>query len=279
MLRSTQMLNTKIIKSGSQTTVINFQKVNTKATIKKIDANHILVLSTGEIKETKQAKNRLDNYANLRRSMSTLRDLINNNTENPAGVLFFTGTYANNMTDTKQFYKDFEKFIKRLRYYYQKNNLGPFEYITAIEPQGRGAWHCHTLLIHKTKAPRLNFNDIRNIWQHGRIKLDTVNGIDNIGAYLSAYLTDIKKDGKNKKGERLNLYPPNCQFYRYSRGIKKPETVWTTEAGGRVATIGLVQTHKSVKNYELEGQPITITYTYYIAKNRKKQLYASTSLK
>lgn len=92
------------------------------------------------------------------------------------------------------------------------------------------------------------------IWVHGFTKTQKLdNRIDNIGAYLSAHISDmeieeadslgieydiedikeikeIKKIDNQQlenpeyyiKGARLSLYPPKFNLYRTSKGIKKP---------------------------------------------------------
>ena len=112
-----------------------------------------------------------------------------------------------------------------------------------------GAWHSHLLL---------RFNDIdkvyienekmRNLWGHGFVTVRSLKDVDNIGAYLSAYLSDVELtdeniirafenqdtinivarevEGKEKKfikGGRLHLYPSGMNLYRKSKGIKFPE--------------------------------------------------------
>src|SRR5690606_20448669 len=85
-----------------------------------------------------------------------------------------------------------------------------------------------------------------DIWGHGWVRIKSLKNVDNIGAYLSAYLTDIELNdsniiaaAKNKmeiktvevegvskkyiKGGRLHLYPPGMNLYRKSKGIKFPE--------------------------------------------------------
>ncbi|MGW7157742.1 rolling circle replication-associated protein, partial [Streptomyces sp. NPDC054887] len=61
-------------------------------------------------------------------------------------------TYKKNMTDTKKLYSDFQNFIDRLRYKYKKESS--IDYLSVVEPQGRGAWHCHVLM---------RFNDLDKI--------------------------------------------------------------------------------------------------------------------
>lgn len=215
---------------------------NTKATIKLLDKEHYALMSTGEVFECNHIENRADNKAQVSQSLKRLRDYINTNVIDVSCCKWITLTYKENMQDTKKLYIDFKNFIKRFKYKY-----GHFEYIVAMEPQSRGAWHCHCIIIFNKKAPFIPNNIIENLWQHGFTKTNKLDDIDNIGAYLTAYLGDIeyseeygnekqynikvveeignmklKKPKKFIKGGRLYMYPPNFNLYRISRGIKPP---------------------------------------------------------
>lgn len=93
---------------------------------------------------------------------------------------------------------------------------------------------------------------MESIWTQGFTKTKKLVDIDNVGAYLTAYLGDLectqenldllgitendcrikmvdsidgvqlKKSKKFIKGGRLYLYPPKFNLYRCSRGIKEP---------------------------------------------------------
>lgn len=93
------------------------------------------------------------------------------------------------------------------------------------------------------------------MWQQGFCKTTKLDNVDNVGAYLTAYLADmeyskqnlnllrdndissdwfelkevteidgikLKEPKKFIKGGRLYMYPPKFNIYRFSRGIKKP---------------------------------------------------------
>lgn len=211
---------------------------NCKQNVRLIaDTDTYEVCSTGEIKEIVRHDKRVDDISRLRKSFSDLRDIINTNVDDVCCCRWVTLTYAENMTDTKILYKDFDKFIKRFRYYCIKNNYGNFEYINAVEPQGRGAWHCHLLFIFDGKAPYVSNADLKSLWTHGFVKIKKLDDVDNVGAYLTSYLTDLELDNsvniadntvknvngkKYKKGARLKMYPINMRVYRTSRGLKKP---------------------------------------------------------
>lgn len=220
------------------------QRMNRNARIKKLDKDRYLNINTGEVKDIKHIENRSESFNSLRQSFKKLRYLINNNFTGKGNELHVTLTYAENMTDTVRLYRDNDKFMKRLRYKYK--NISSIDYLNVIEPQERGAWHNHLLLrfndLDKIYIPN---DEMAKIWGHGFVTIRSLKEVDNIGAYLSAYLTDIeltedniKKlagtdyrvitkqvDGQEKrfvKGGRLHLYPPGINLYRKSAGIKFP---------------------------------------------------------
>lgn len=251
---------------------------NSKSSITKLDKDHYVVNSTGEVKESKHINNRNESKGQLIQSFKRLRDLINTNATNPKHCKWVTLTYREHMTDTEKAYKDFEKFIKRFKYRY-----GNIEYINVCEPQGNGRWHFHCLMIFPNKAPYIPNNEMEEIWSNGFTKTQQLNNnIDNLGAYLSAHIsnisieeaselgitydaTDIKEtnivDGKktNKtkyyiKGARLSLYPPNFKLYRTSRGIKQPEKEYLTYKEAK-EKIGLAEpTYSQSTLIDIDGQ-------------------------
>lgn len=269
------------------------QHKNSKCSIQLLDKDNYILLSTGEVKECSHIDNRSENKLQVSQSLKRLRDYINTNVIDVSHCKWITLTYAENMTDTKRLYLDFKNFIKRFRYKY-----GSFEYIVACEPQGRGAWHCHCIFIFDKKAPFIPNKEIEILWGNGFTKTNKLDDIDNIGAYLTAYLGDIdlssciennisydSKDIKeiteiwNKKlkvpkkfvkGGRLSMYPPNFNIYRISRGIKAPSKEYYSyhvikeKAGLRLPTyskaISLTDNEKNFSN--------KIIYEYY---NTKRQ--------
>lgn len=221
------------------------EKMNNRINIKKLNSDEYVSLDTGEIKEFEKTENRSQSYNSLRQTFKRLRYLINNNFVGNKNELFLTLTYKENMQDTKRLYTDLNKFIKRLKYRFKDKST--IDYINVVEPQARGAWHCHVLLrfneLEKIFIPN---QEMADIWGHGFVTLKSMNEVDNIGAYLTAYLADVElKDidvhfvARNKlkvvekeisgqkkkivKGGRLHLYPTGMNLYRKSKGIKPPE--------------------------------------------------------
>ena len=235
---------------------IRYMRSIPTAVIEKVNADLYVDKRTGEVKEFRHTENRSDSKNNVSQSLRKVRDLINANLTEPEKALWVTLTYAENMRDAKRLYEDFRRFWQRFLYYLDKHEYPPAEYITAAEPQGRGAWHLHCLFLFPEKAPFIPNADMAHIWGHGFTKTKSLQGIDNPGLYLTAYLGDMElsealRTGNTKgqiaeaeitdaqgkrqkkaiiKGARLRLYPPGFNLYRASRGVKRPE-VWQTTEG------------------------------------------------
>ena len=237
----------KVTKMNHLVEVQHMEKKNHKAHIKKLDKDRYMEIATGEIKEFNHSENRQQNYNSLRQTFKKLRYLINNNFTGKGNELHITLTYKANMTDTKVLYKDFQNFIDRVRYRYKKETT--IDYLTVVEPQGRGAWHMHLLMrFNELDKVYIKNSDLRALWGQGFVKIKSLKDVDNIGAYLSAYLADIELteentiqairegaevsvkvvEGQEKKfikGGRLHMYPPGMNLYRKSRGILEPERI------------------------------------------------------
>lgn len=254
-----------LTETGNLSQVLYLEKIFKECPIKVLPNKRYLVKSTGEIKEFKTNLDfRLSNYDSLLRSFKNLEQIINTNITNAANVRFITLTYKENMQDTKRLYKDFESFIKTFKIYLQKKyNISDDEYgyINICEPQERGAWHCHLLLIFDNKAPYIPNKALFSIWQKGFVNIKQLKGdIDDFGKYFVAYFTDMEInennfieilgkhnlenlpkgygiiqekeviDDKGKKvkkqfvkGARLFYYPAGFRMYRLSRNIKRPK--------------------------------------------------------
>lgn len=238
----------KLKEMGNVFEIMYQDRINYKISIKKLNENEYLNLATGEVVTCNHIRNRGENLAKVAQSLKHLRDKINANVVDAKKCRWVTLTYAENMTNTERLYIDFKNFIKRLRYNLKQH----FEYIVAMEPQGRGSWHAHLILIFENDAPYIPNTLMQSIWQQGFTKTKKLNDIDNVGAYLTAYLGDMEltpenlitiglekyqleiktvnevdgtklKQGKKFiKGGRLYMYPPKFNLYRCSRGIKEP---------------------------------------------------------
>lgn len=229
------------------------QKKNNQIKTQLIDKDHYVYLDSGEIFECNHIDNRSESKFQVGQSLKRLREYINTNVVDPNSCKWVTLTYKDNMTDSKKLYNDFKRFMTRFKRRFKEYKL---EYIAACEPQARGAWHMHLIIIFDRVAPFIPNSSIENLWEQGFTKTNKLDNIDNIGAYLTAYLGDmefteenmleLQKQGLNVsqmslkevneiegiklkepksfiKGGRLYMYPPKFNLYRISRGIKKPK--------------------------------------------------------
>lgn len=120
---------------------------------------------------------------------------------------FITLTFEKNITDLSYANSEFTKFIKRLS---RKLHMS-IEYIAVIEFQERGAIHYHLLM----NVPYIPNAELNSIWSHGFVKINKIDNVDNIGAYVTKYMT------KDSIDERLK----GRKCYFMSRNLKKPKVI------------------------------------------------------
>lgn len=290
----------RVKEMGNIIELMHTERKNHQILIKKISDTEYIDLRTGEIKQCNQIENRSQNKDSIRQSLGRLRDLLNTNVTDPSHCRWVTLTYAENMTDPKRLMKDFEKFNKRMKYALSKEGYS-YEYIVAMEPQGRGAWHAHLVMIFEGQAPYIK-NDSKDpkeftmekMWGQGFTKTKKLEDVDNVGAYLTAYLGDmeldeyrnlsdedkkgmtfseireveIKVSNEKKsiiKGGRLHMYPPKFNLYRASRGIKKPVVSYETEKEAQKKVSAATLTfEKTIELSDTDSQfSNTINYRHY----------------
>lgn len=261
------------------------EKRNTTCHIRKIDSDHYVDLETGELLEFNKSENRGDNDNSLRQTFKKMRYLINNNFKGNPNELHITLTYAENMTDTERLYADFKRFMMRLRRRYKE--VSTVDYMNVVEPQQRGAWHVHMLIrFNELDSVFIPNKELAEMWGQGFLTIKSLKDVDNIGAYLSAYLSDIevpegrevknhkdlvvkRVDGKDKrfiKGGRLWMYPPGMNLFRKSKGIVYPERVDMTYDDVK-KVVGSAEPHYQ-KKYTVEKDNFknTISYEQYNLK-------------
>ena len=298
----------KCVEAGNITEFVCLAKSPAPFPVVKIDKDHYALLETGEIFEYEHSENKSQNLQAVRRTLANLRGIINANCIDEDKMRWVTLTYAENMTDTERLYNDFKNFWKRFCYWCKKQKIAKPEYIAVAEPQGRGAWHMHLVLIFADKAPYIANNEVlAPLWEQGFTKIKAVHGVDNLGAYFSAYLADIPLDEYERdaddttmyeiksavvvdddghdtekkfvKGARLHFYPSGMNIYRCSRGIKQPTvtTMSNEEYQKKKASSGqltfsyackVVSSSGSGDKPEVEN---TILHEYYNTKRTTSQ--------
>lgn len=293
----------KVIEMGNVIEIQYMSRRNGKQTIQMLKGGEQYIdLGTGEIKDVVHHNTRADQYKSLYRTFRNVRAIINSNVTDVKKVKWITLTYAENMQDTKRLYEDFKKFNQRFQYYIKNLGYNKVEYIVMCEPQGRGAWHCHLLYIFDVAAPFIPNIELERLWGHGFTKTKKLDDVDNVGAYLTAYLGDmevqqalddnadefqrcvdgnatiksVEIDGNKKyyiKGARLSLYPANFNMYRCSRGIKRPvEYMDYLENAEKKVSAGTLTYEKTVEIIDLDNdfQTVINSRQYNMVKKKSK---------
>lgn len=122
-----------------------------------------------------------------------------------------TLTFADNVTDLKYANNQFCCFIKRLNRYLTKMHKDKVQYIAVVEFQKRGAIHYHLLC----NLPFISAKMLQEIWQNGFVKINKIDDVDNVGAYVTKYMS------KDNVDERL--VGNRCYFT--SQGLQEPTTI------------------------------------------------------
>lgn len=139
----------------------------------------------------------------LQRARRDIRRLVNCNIHENSK--FITLTFADNITDLKQANYEWKKFKQRL-----ETKIGyKLQYLVVIEFQKRGAIHYHCVMFN---LPYIQNNKLREIWGNGYVKVNRIDNVDNVGAYVCKYMTKDNDDDR--------LLGQKCYFT--SRGLQKP---------------------------------------------------------
>ena len=144
---------------------------------------------------------------NLNRSKKNLRRLINANVT--GHDLFITLTYESNMLDIDKGKNDVKNFVKRWNYERKKENKESLKYVYVAEFQKRGAVHFHCLFFN---VGYIANKDLRDLWGHGFVRVNKIDDVDNVGAYVVKYM---QKD-------MIDIRLSSKDLYGRSRGLKSP---------------------------------------------------------
>lgn len=139
----------------------------------------------------------------MQKASRDVRRLINTNMSDISK--FITLTFKENVQDIDKANNEFKKFIMRLSY-----KIGvKVSYVAVVEFQKRGAIHYHCVMFN---VPYIANRELQEIWGNGFVRINTITQVDNLGAYVSKYMT------KDNDDERL----VGKKCYMSSRGLKKP---------------------------------------------------------
>lgn len=176
--------------------------------------------------EVRKAKSKLSTIGqrklNNRNRQATAIRLINANFTDKD--MWATLTYSDkNMPPTYDAtLKEGQKFIRRLKYYAQKNNYPELKYFHSIEQDKKGRWHHHLVT---------NFKDrdvLENLWRGGARKQtrrlqEDINGYEGLARYITKQELEENEDPTSKKRHSYicskNLVKPKVTVsdYKISR--------------------------------------------------------------
>jgi len=165
---------------------------------------------------TEQAEMRSDA---LRRTRMNIMRLVNSNSD---FLTFLTLTFDENKFENKKDITEFEKcnycfktFVLRLKHHFPDIKYlavpefqGDYYFRTGIKKEFGGAIHYHLLLDQK-----IDSKIMEKIWGNGFVKINKIQAINNVGLYVSKYLS---KESFNKK------YFGKKKFF-YSRNLNRPK--------------------------------------------------------
>ena len=186
----------------------------------------------------------------LSRARKDLRRLINCNVEKYSK--FLTLTFADNVQDLDYANYEFKKFIQRANYKYGIK----LKYSTVIEFQERGAIHYHCILYNLTQ--KIDVQELQDVWRHGFIKINSIDSVDNVGAYVCKYMT--KTDDDRLLGRKM---------YFNSRNLNKPQEIKEHSLVG--ALVGSLQENTLTYENEFSNEYNTIKYKQYIIPNEDEK--------
>lgn len=193
--------DTKLVKSGSVYELYEYEK-----SVHLGNKNNPLGRKKQATEENKK-RYRKDTLASAKK---TVRRLINANVDAwGQRPKFMTLTFADNIQNIKMANYEFKKFRQRLEYMVNVK----LKYLCVIEFQERGAVHYHVVFFN---LPFIKNDIIADLWGQGHIKINAIDDVDNVGAYVSKYMTKNDDDIEKTKGLE------GKKSYFTSRGLKKP---------------------------------------------------------
>lgn len=198
-----------------------FKVVISGNVVEVYEYNDIIKKDKGYVKKhdwTDEEKERQNAKRSRTRSMTNFRRLALSNFNNNS--IFLTLTFADTDTldikDVEHTNKEFKKFIQRMRHVY-----GDFKYLAVIEFQDkndRGAVHYHLLMDGLPFIPhskeyadknKIEYkHNLTDLWGLGYVWVNRIEHVDNIGAYMSKYMTK-NLDDERLKGKKAYLYSKN----------------------------------------------------------------------
>lgn len=185
----------------------------------------------------------------LHRARRDLRRLVNCNIAEYSK--FVTLTFREDVKNIKMANYDFKKFKQRL-----ETRIGhKLQYVCVIEFTKAGRVHYHCVMFN---LPYIKNKELATIWRNGYVKINKIDSVDNVGAYVCKYMTKVDDD--RLKGQKM---------YFSSRGLKKPLEIKKEEEVDNLA----VALPPSTLTFEttFENDHNTIVYKQYNMNRKPSQ--------
>lgn len=197
-VKTTDSYYEKILVTGNITEVWRYEKLNVKGGGKREG-------------DGQNAEHNYQQQQKQRRNM--IRQLVCTNFDSGSKfvTLTFDGEREFDIKNVQESNAYFKLFVKRMKYRYPE-----FRYVAVIEFQDkndRGAVHYHMVC----NLPYVKKSELMEIWSGGFVKINAIDKVDNIGAYVVKYMTSDVND-KRLCGENA---------YLHSHDLKKPVEVAT----------------------------------------------------
>ena len=256
-----KIYNAKAIISGDCIEVIEYGK----EIFKDMETDRI---RTGRSTVASEIDQEINQEKRFKRARQKVRRIVSANCcgwrdarGRPYKPVFLTMTFADNVTDLKYANHEFKLFVLRLGHKVGgRLNRNCLKYLAVPEFQQRGAVHFHVIFFN---LPFISANAIRECWRHGHIKINAIDHVDNVGAYISKYMTKETCD-ERLRGQR-------CYFK--SEGLLQSQEIEfnTNILEGKKELEAVLHTAQAIakRSYQVEYQSEyldTITYHQYTLK-------------
>lgn len=188
----------------------------------------------------------------LNRARTNLRRLVNANYGQYGSEFtakFVTLTFGPNITDLKMANYEYTKFVKRLNYRMFDTKKANLRYTAVVHFQKRGAVHYHVIFYN---LPYLKAKELESLWGNGFVKINKIDHVDNVGAYVCKYMT--------KEADDERLRGNKCYFS--SRSLFRPNEITDKEMVETVAAALPVESLVYSSTFENEYLGL-ITYEQY----------------
>lgn len=163
--------------------------------------------------EAEQIKNR---ELVLHRARRDLRRLINSNINMyGVGSKFVTLTFREHVTTFEQANYEWKKFRQRLEDYLEKY----IRYVVVPEFTKIGRIHYHVVFF---DIPYIQNKKLQDIWGQGYVKINAIENVDNVGAYVCKYMTKGEESEEKEQNSIENDRLKGKKCYFSSRRLYKP---------------------------------------------------------